>query len=76
MHRHQRVPADLLGLLPKNLAGRIHPGISLEPFTTLRVGGPADLYVEARNGSELEALAVAAKIASFSLPVVLKIDCL
>lgn len=32
---------------------RLRRGVSLAPFTTFKIGGPADLYVEARTADEL-----------------------
>jgi len=37
-------------------AARVRPGAPLAPFTTFRVGGPADLLVEVRDAGELAAV--------------------
>lgn len=36
--------------------GRIATNVSLAPFTTFKIGGPADYFVEARSGDELVAI--------------------
>lgn len=38
-------------------AGRLKTNVSLAPFTTFRIGGPADFYIDARSADEL-ALAI------------------
>lgn len=45
--------ADTYDVIKQVLAGRIQEGVQLAPFTTFNVGGPADLFVEARTTDEL-----------------------
>lgn len=42
-------------------AGRVLEGVVLAPFTTFRIGGPADLYYEARTAGELAGAVLAAR---------------
>ena len=50
--------ADVLRVLGDDRVGR---SIVLAPFTTFRIGGPADLYYEARTADELAAAVLAAR---------------
>jgi UDP-N-acetylmuramate dehydrogenase len=50
-------------------AGRVLKQVPLAPFTTFRVGGPADLFVETRSSEEIVAVLKAA--ASTGVPVTL-----
>jgi UDP-N-acetylmuramate dehydrogenase len=40
--------------------GRVQQGVRLAPFTTFRIGGPADLFIEVESADELAAAVVAA----------------
>ncbi len=51
----RRALADALG------PGRVRRDVPLAPFTTFKVGGPADLYVEARTAGELAAAVTVAR---------------
>lgn len=42
-------------------AGRVREGVSLAPLTTFRIGGPAELFVEARSADELATALLAAR---------------
>lgn len=42
---------------------KVQRNVALAPFTTFRIGGPADLYVEARSADELAAAVTAARTA-------------
>lgn len=42
-------------------AGRVRRDVPLAPFTTFRIGGPADLFYEATTATELAAAVVAAR---------------
>jgi UDP-N-acetylmuramate dehydrogenase len=42
-------------------AGRTEKAVPLAPFTTFRIGGPADLYFEARSADELAAAVESAR---------------
>jgi UDP-N-acetylmuramate dehydrogenase len=44
-------------------AGRVRRAVPLAPFTTFRIGGPADLFVEAQSADELADTLVAARAA-------------
>jgi UDP-N-acetylmuramate dehydrogenase len=48
--------------LPSSTASNIQPSVALAPFTTLRVGGPADLYFDARDADELAVVIQAAQL--------------
>ena len=41
--------------------GRVRTGVTLAPFTTFRIGGPADLFVEAETADELAGCLLAAR---------------
>jgi UDP-N-acetylmuramate dehydrogenase len=47
--------ADRLG------AGRVERNVALAPFTTFRIGGPADLFYRARTPDDLQAAVAAAR---------------
>ena len=48
-------PTDAVTRLTELLgAGRIHRNVVLAPYTTFKIGGPADLFVEATSSDELE----------------------
>lgn len=51
------------------LDGRAERGVRLAPFTTFRIGGPADLFYRARTGDELERALLAAN--ALDVPVFL-----
>jgi UDP-N-acetylmuramate dehydrogenase len=53
-----------LSKLPDRLQGAIRRDEPLRKYTTLRVGGPADLYFQAANADDLAAVAAAAQSAS------------
>lgn len=42
-------------------AGRIRPTVALAPFTTFKIGGPADLFVDVTSADELAAAVSAAR---------------
>lgn len=42
-------------------AGRVQTNVQLGPFTTFKIGGPADLYVEAQSAQELHDILVTAQ---------------
>ncbi|HEX7182101.1 MAG TPA: UDP-N-acetylmuramate dehydrogenase [Thermoanaerobaculia bacterium] len=42
-------------------ADRVREGVILAPFTTFKIGGPADLYYEARSAGELARAVLAAR---------------
>lgn len=50
-------PQRIAGLLRDRLTGSVETGASLAAFTTFRVGGPADVLVEAASEDDLRALA-------------------
>ncbi len=52
---------DRLGELKESLGDRARPGESLSRYTTSRIGGPADLLVEAASADDLRDLARAAR---------------
>lgn len=52
--------AEIAARLQGRLAGRVLRDAPLGPFTTFRVGGPADLLVEAESEADLVAVAEAA----------------
>jgi len=59
---------DALAALSRDLeailgAGRVRAGVPLAPFTTFKVGGPADLFVEVRSADELAGALMAARAA-------------
>lgn len=68
-------PADLASLaaLASRFAAetglRVRPGEPLAPHTTMRVGGPADLFVEARSVEALVAAALFARAHEIALTV-------
>ncbi|MGI8407827.1 MAG: hypothetical protein ACR2L3_04890, partial [Actinomycetota bacterium] len=47
---------DLVGPLRSDLRGRVEADLALGRFTTYRLGGPAALYVEPNDLSDLERL--------------------
>src|SRR4030095_4812230 len=48
--------------LPQDLVpARVRTGEVLAPYTTFQIGGPADLFYEARNADELAQAIVAAR---------------
>jgi UDP-N-acetylmuramate dehydrogenase len=53
-----------LSKLPDRLQGAIRRDEPLRKYTTLRVGGPADLYFQAANADDLAAVAAAAQSAN------------
>jgi UDP-N-acetylmuramate dehydrogenase len=61
-----RVHAELEARLG---VGRVGRDVPLGPYTTFKVGGPADLYVEPRSGAELVTVLTAARDAG--VPVTL-----
>ncbi|MBX2822015.1 MAG: UDP-N-acetylmuramate dehydrogenase [Rhodothermaceae bacterium] len=44
-------------------AGRLKTNVPLAPFTTFRIGGPADFYIDARSADELAAAILIARSA-------------
>lgn len=54
---HRRL-ADRLAVFP---ADRLQQHVSLAPLTTFRIGGPADLFIEARSADELALIIQAAR---------------
>lgn len=60
-------PAGAEEALRAAVAGTVTAGAALAPFTTFRIGGPADLLVEAAGEADLAALSSVA--AAFGLPV-------
>lgn len=56
MHTSDTLSTGALRLLESAAAGRLRRDVVLAPYTTFKIGGPADLYFEARNASELEAV--------------------
>ncbi|MGH2760503.1 MAG: UDP-N-acetylmuramate dehydrogenase [Actinomycetota bacterium] len=52
--------SELAGRLEERVSGRVQVHASLAPFTTFRVGGPADVLVEAESESDLLVVAEAA----------------
>ena len=48
-----RLEQPTVGLLRALGADRVRQGEILAPYTTFRIGGPADLFYEARDGGEL-----------------------
>jgi len=55
------VPADARRALGEICGGRLLQAVSLAPFTTFRIGGPADYFLEARTADELAAAIVVAR---------------
>ena len=47
--------------LAATLGGRLLEGVPLAPYTTFRIGGPADLFFEARTADDLAAAVTAAR---------------
>src|SRR5687768_14428722 len=65
---HTPVLSDTLEGLAHNLggtlgAGRVERDVVLAPFTTFKIGGPADLFVEATSADELAGTLLAARAA-------------
>jgi UDP-N-acetylmuramate dehydrogenase len=50
-------PSDIARQLRSRIAGRVDVDVSLAPLTTFRVGGPADVFVEAESDDDLRAVA-------------------
>ncbi len=48
------VPLEAIAQLENEFgAGRLHRNVALAPFTTFRIGGPADLFLEVNTSAEL-----------------------
>lgn len=62
MHIENRLSDHTIDAL-ENVAGpdRLRRDVPLAPFTTFKIGGPADLYFEARSADELEHILRAAR---------------
>lgn len=58
IHTHHKQLAKRLTAFP---AERLQAHVSLAPFTTFRIGGPADLFIEARSARELALIIEAAR---------------
>lgn len=58
-----RLPALRDALAARLGADRVQERVPLAPFTTFQIGGPADLYVEARTADELADAVTAARAA-------------
>ena len=52
---------DIAKLLEVLGTARVRTRVSLAPFTTIRIGGPADLFYEAKTAEELAAAVIAAR---------------
>ncbi len=48
------LPKGAIHALNDLSTGRLETHVSIAPFTTFRIGGPADYFLEARSASELE----------------------
>ncbi len=60
--RRETAFADaLVARLPGLDADRVRTGVALGPFTTFRIGGPADVFFEAHSADELAAAVTAAR---------------
>jgi len=55
------VSASALDELAARLGPRVQRGVALGPFTTFRIGGPADLFFEATSADELANALLAAR---------------
>ena len=56
------MPSDKQTALIEALgASRVDRGVALAPFTTFKIGGPADLFFEARSADELASAVTAAR---------------
>ena len=52
---------DIAKLIEVLGTARVRTRVSLAPFTTIRIGGPADLFYEAETAEELAAAVIAAR---------------
>ncbi len=59
--RERDFRAALEGALPDLEAERIRTDVSLAPFTTFKIGGPADVFIEVESADELAAAVTAAR---------------